>query len=164
MANIKFLTLIRTLLEKGRVLSLDDAQKARMDILHYHRCDSSPSRKYLTELIVTNIDSIVFVCAFRRISRQIDCLTAAKVPTIDSAVTNLSNSDLRAVFHCSKILCKGILQTGSRQFDGTLNADTSEMILTKLLILLQWTPLGVATELQTEKHTDEVNTKAVLLA
>lgn len=40
------------------------------------------------------------------------------------------------------------------------------MIPTKLLTLLQWTLLGtgVATELQTEKRTDEVNTKAVLLA
>lgn len=38
------------------------------------------------------------------------------------------------------------------------------MTPTKLLTLLQRTLLGVATELQTEKRTDEVNTKAVLLA
>lgn len=37
------------------------------------------------------------------------------------------------------------------------------MTPTKLLTLLQRTLLGVATELQTEKRTDEVNTKAVLL-
>ncbi|KAJ7391280.1 hypothetical protein OS493_019412 [Desmophyllum pertusum] len=38
------------------------------------------------------------------------------------------------------------------------------MIPTKLSTLLQWILSGVATELQTEKRTDEVNAKAVLLA
>ena len=156
-ANIAFLNLIRTLLEKGRILSLDEPQKAYMDILHYHRCDSSPSGKYLRELIVANIDGIEFVRAFRRNEADRFCLTAAKIAAIDSAVNNSSDSDLKAIFRCSKILRKEILQTGSWQFDGTLNADTSEMIPTKLLTLLQWTLLGVATELQTEKRTDEVN-------
>lgn len=92
-ANIEFLNLIRTLLEKGRILSLDDAQKAYMDILHYHRCDLSPSRKYLRELTVANIDGIEFVRAFRRNEADRFCLTVAKIAAIDSAVNNSSDSD-----------------------------------------------------------------------
>lgn len=64
---------------------------------------------------------------------------AAKIAAIDSGVNNSSDNDLKAIYHCSKILHKEILQTGSWQFDGTLNINTSEMILTKLLTLLQWT-------------------------
>ena len=91
-------------------------------------------------------------------------MTAAKIAAIDSAFTNSSDSDLKAIFCCSKILRKEILQRGSWQFDRTLNANTSEMIPTKLLTLLQWTLLGVATKLQSEKRMDEVSTKVVLLA
>lgn len=98
--NIEFLNLIRTLLEKGRILSLDDAQKAYMDILHYryHRRKLSPARKYLRELIVANIHGIEFVRAFRRNESDRFCLTATKIAAIDSAVNNSSDSDLKVIF------------------------------------------------------------------
>ena len=163
-ANIEYLNLIRTLLEKGRILSLDDAHKAYLDILQHHHCESSPSRKYLRELIIDNIDGIEFVRAFRRKESDRFCLTAAKIAAIESAVNNSSDSDLNVIFNCSKILRQEILKASIWQFDGTLNSNTSEMIPTKLSTLLQWILSGVVTELQTEKRSDEVNAKSVLLA
>ena len=126
------------MLEKGRILSLDEAHKAYLDILKYHLnfYESRPSRKYLRELISVNIDGIEFIRAFRRNESDRFCLTAAKIAAIDSVLNNTSESDLQVIIRCSKILRQDILQARSGQFDGTLNSDTSEMIPTKLFTLL----------------------------
>ena len=64
-------------------------------------------------------------------------LTAAKIDAIDSAVENSSDSDLRVIFRCSKILRQEILEVSNWQFDGKLNTDTREMIPTTLFTMLQ---------------------------
>ena len=133
-------------------------------MLKYHLYESCPSRKYLRELISANIDGIEFIRPFRHNESDQFCLTAAKIAAMDSVLNNSSESDLQVIFRCSKILHQDILQARSWQFDGTLNSDKSEMIPTKLFILLQWILSGVATEIQTEKRAEEVNRKAVLLA
>ena len=114
--------------------------------------------------MIANIDGIEFVRAFRRNESDRFCLTAAKISAIDSAVENSSDSDLRMIFRCSKILRQEILEASNWQFDGMLNTDTREMIPTKLFTMLQWILSGVATELQTEKRIDDVNRKAILLS
>lgn len=163
-ANIEFLNLIRSLLEKGRILSLEDAYNAYLDILQYHLCESPPSRKFLRELLITNIDGIEFVRAFRRNESDRFYLTETKIAAIDSAAENTSDSDLKVIFRCSKILRQEILQARNWQFDGTLNADMKEMVPTKLITLLQWIFSGVATELKTEKRIDDINKKAVFIS
>ena len=157
-ANIEFLNLMRNLLEEGKILCLDDAYKTYLDILKYHLCEASP-RKYLRELMMTNIDGIEFAHAFRRNESDRFYLTAAKIAAIDSAVENCSDSDLNTIFHCSKIIRQEILKAKNWQFDGKLDADKK-----KLLTLLQWIISGVATELHTEKRVDDVNKKATLLS
>ena len=114
--------------------------------------------------MIANIDGIEFVRAFRRNESDRFCLIAAKISAIDSAVENSSDSDLRVIFRCSKILRQEILEASNWQFDGVLNTDTREMIPTKLFTMLQWILSGVATELQTEKRIDDVNRKAILLS
>ena len=135
-ANVEFLNLIKSLLEKGRILSLDDTHKTYLDILQRHLCDSSPSWKYLKEMMIASIDGIEFVRAFRRNESDRFCLTAAKIAALDSAVENSSDSDLRVIFCCSKILRQEILEASNWQFDDMLNTDTREMIPTKLFNML----------------------------
>ena len=74
-AKIEFLNFIKSLLEKGRILSLDDAHRTYLDILQCHLCELSPSRKCLKEMMIANIDGIEFVRAFRRNESSIffDC-------------------------------------------------------------------------------------------
>ena len=163
-ANIEFLNLMRNLLEEGKILSLDDSYKTYLDILKYHLCEASPSRKYLRELMMTNIDGIEFARAFRRNESDRFYLTAAKIAAIDSAVEDCSDSDLKTIFHCSKIIRQEILKAKNWQFDGKLDADMKKIIPTKLFTLLQWIISGVATELHTEKRVDDVNKKATLLS
>lgn len=105
-----------------------------------------------------------FARAFRRNEPDRSYLNAAKIAVIDSAVENCSDSDLKTIFHCSKIIRQEILKAKNWQFNGKLDTDTREMIPTKLLALLQWILSGVATELQTEKRVDEVSKKAILIS
>ena len=98
-ASITFLNLIIRLLEEGKILSLNEAYKTYWDILKY-LCEASLSRKYLRELLITNIDGIEFACAFRHNESDRFYLTAAKIAAIDSAVENCPDSDLKTFFHC----------------------------------------------------------------
>lgn len=161
-ANIELLNLMRSLLEKGKILSLDESYKTYSDILKYHLCEASPSRKHLRELMIANIDGIEFAHAFRRNEPDRFYFTAAKIAVIDSALENCSDSDLKTIFHCSKIIRQEILKAKNWQFDRKLDTDMRTMISTKLLTLLQWILSGVATELQREKRVDDVSKKAPL--
>lgn len=70
--------------------------------------------------MMTNIDGIEFARAFRRNESDRFYLTAAKIAAIDSAVENCSDSDLKTIFHCSKIIRQEILKAKNWQFDGKL--------------------------------------------
>ena len=100
--------------------------------------------------MIASIDGIEFAHAFRRNEPDRFYLTAAKIAVIDSAIENCSDSDLKTISHCAKIIRLEILKAKNWQFDGKLDTDTRTMISTKLFTLLQWILSGVTTELQRE--------------
>ena len=85
-AVIEFLHLIQELLKKGKILSLEDAQKVHTNILQDHLCNWFPSRKSVRQLLAENVDGIEFVSAYRRNESDRFCLSAAKIAAIEKAV------------------------------------------------------------------------------
>ena len=64
-ADIEFLHLIQELRKKGKILSLEDAQKVYTNILQDHLYNWFPSRKSVRQLLAENVDGIEFVSAYR---------------------------------------------------------------------------------------------------
>jgi len=165
-AGIEFLHLINELLSKGKILSLEDAQKVYTNILQDRLCDWSPSRKSVRRLLAENIDGIDFVSAYRRNESDHFCLSAAKIAAMEKAVKQPShiNRELEVIYDCSKILRKEIQEAITWHFNGTLGIDAQDIVPTKLFTLLQWILSGVVSELKTEQRAEDVNRKSVLLA
>ena len=79
-AVIEFLHLIQELLKKGKILSLEDAQKVYTNILQDHLCNWFPSRKSVRQLLAENVDGIEFVSAYRRNESDRFCLLLLRSP------------------------------------------------------------------------------------
>ena len=152
-AVIEFLHLIQELLKKGKILSLEDAQKVYTNILQDHLCNWFPSRKSVRQLLAENVDGIEFVSAYRRNESDRFCLPAAKITAIEKAVKQSShiNSEVEVLYDCSKIICKQIQETNSWHFKVTLDIDAQDIVPTKLFTLLKWILSGVVSELKTEQ-------------
>ena len=59
-AVIEFLHLIKKQIKKGKILSLEDAQKVYTNILQDHLCNWFPRRKSVRQLLAENVDGIEF--------------------------------------------------------------------------------------------------------
>ena len=114
-ADIEFLHLIQELPKKGKILSLEDAQKVYTNILQDHLCNWFPSRKSVRQLLAENVDGIEFVSAYRRNESDRFCLSAAKIAAIEKAVKQSShiNSELEVLYDCSKIIRKEIQEANT---------------------------------------------------
>ena len=165
-AVIEFLHLIQELLKKGKILSLEDAQKVYTNILQDHLCNWFPSRTSVRQLLAENVDGIEFVSAYRRNESDRFCLSAAKIAAIEKAVKQSShiNSELEVLYDCSKIIRKEIQEANTWHFKGTLDIDAQDIVPTKLFTLLKWILSGVVSELKTEQRAEDVNRKSVRLA
>ena len=165
-ADIEFLHLIQELLKKGKILSLEDAQKVYTNILQDHLCYWFPSRKSVRQLLAENVDGIEFVSAYRRNESDRFCLSAAKIAAIEKAVKQSShiNSELEVLYDCSKIIRREILEANTWHFKGTLDIDAQDIVPTKLFTLLKCILSGMVSELKTEQRAEDVNRKSVLLA
>ena len=165
-ADIEFLHLIQELLKKGKILSLEDAQKVYTNILQDHLYNWFPSRKSVRQLLAENVDGIEFVSAYRRNESDRFCLSAAKMAAIEKAVKQSSHisCELKVLYDCSKIIRKEIQEANTWHFKGTLNIDAQDNVPTKLFTLLKWILSGVVSELKTEQRAEDVNRKPVLLA
>lgn len=83
--------------------------------------------------MIASIDGIEFAHAFRRNEPDRFYLTAAKIAVIDSAIENCSDSDLKTISHCAKIIRQEILKAKNWQFDGKLDTDTRTRSLRSFL-------------------------------
>ena len=104
-ADIEFLHLIQEFLKKGKILSLEDAQKVYTNILQDHLCNWFPSRKPVRQLLAENVDGIKFVNAYLQNESNHFCLSAAKIAAIEKAIKQSShiNSEVEVLYDCSKI-------------------------------------------------------------
>lgn len=164
-ADVEFLNLIKGLLSKGKILSLDDAHQTYSNILNDHFCNWSPCRKTVRQFLIDHIDDLEFIRAFQRNKPDRFCLSAAKVAAIEAALNKPSeDSELEVIYDCAKIVRKEINEASMWQFNGSLEPDEKDIAPTKLFTLLQWILSGVVSDLHTEHRTEDVNTSAMLLA
>ncbi|MES9879620.1 MAG: hypothetical protein ABW185_01920, partial [Sedimenticola sp.] len=164
-ADVEFLSIIRTLLENGKILSMDTAHEAYYAILEQRGCIISPSRRAVRSLITENIDDVDFICASQRNMPDRFCLSAAKIAAIEAAVRVPNIDDeMKIVFQCAKLLRKDVLCSPRWTFDGTLQSEMNDIIPAKLQSFLQWLLIGVANELSTEQRATNVKKQATLLA
>lgn len=139
--------------------------QAYLNILNDHFCDLSPGRKTVRQLITDNIKDVDFIRAYQRNKPDRFCLSAAKVAAVESALQKPSaDSKLKVICECAKIVRKEINEANLWQFNGSLDQDARDIVPIKLFTLLRWILSGVASDLHTDQRTEEVNSKAMLLA
>ena len=164
-AKVEFISVIKRLLEDGKILSIDSANSAYLAILEGHGSSNVPSRREVRRLITQNINNVEFIRAFHRNQPDRFYLSAAKLAAIEASFTEPDlDEQMNVVFNCAKIVRKAILCSPGWSFDGTLEPEMEIIIPTKLTSLLDWILNGTEAELPTERRRDVTNGKSMLLA
>ena len=152
-SDIEFVSLVRTLLQAGEVVTMTDLKSAYSNMLESNGVHMKPSTRDIKEKITSHIDDVHFMKSKRRNESDRVFTTAVRDAAMEDAMAKTTESDIRQLFESASVLRAAITAQNKHpwEFKGELSNEDAEQHVPKALsAFIRWLVAGPAANIETD--------------